>query len=217
MRFLLGQSVGRSRLRQCDAGQLAGSRSRGDRFGRLETHRCRLRRRRRAVDLDRRGTRRSQNRSLRCRPADAQRQDHARASLSQAGVRRRRRAWSLPNAGDQSRPRRAGRSAARGGSALHALLRSYADGDRHRRQVRRRGSSQCALRETRAKPQLGRRVGQIDSRRGERARSRPVERGHSGCGGRAGRYSAGGIDARRRARALGTVFRHRGGGRRSRC
>ena len=83
---------GDDRLRQRDAGELARSRPRRNRLGRPEADRYRVGRRRLAVDLDRGGAGRSQNRSVRHRPAHARRQDHAGAALSQAGVRRRRRA-----------------------------------------------------------------------------------------------------------------------------
>ena len=139
-------------LCQCHAGELARSRPRRNRLGRPEADRHRLRRRRVAVDLDRAGARRSQNRSVRHRSAHAQRQDHAGAALSQAGVRRRRRARRVAHAGHQPRARRAFRSAARRRSALHALLRPYPDGDRDRRPRRRGGARQCPLRQAGAEP-----------------------------------------------------------------
>ena len=98
------------------------------------------------------GARRSQDRGVRHRPAHARRQDHAGAALSQAGIRGRRRARRLAHAGDQPRARRARRSAARRRSPLHALLRSYPDGDRDRRPRRRGGPRQRPLRQAGARP-----------------------------------------------------------------
>ena len=162
VRVLLGQCRRRPRLCQRHAGELAGSRPRRNRQWRAEADRHRVRRRRLAADLDRGGARRGQDRGVRHRPADARRQDHAGAALSQAGVRRRRRARRLAHAGDQPRPRRAFRSAARRRSPLHALLRSYPDGDRDRRPRRRGGARQCPVRQAGAKPQPRRRRRQVD-------------------------------------------------------
>ena len=79
--------------------------------GGLKLDRHRLRRRRGAADLDRGGARRGQDRGVRHRPAHARRQDHAGAALSQARLRRRRRARCVAHAGDQPRARRAFRPA----------------------------------------------------------------------------------------------------------
>ena len=152
--FFSVNAVGRPRLCQCHAGQLARSRSRRDRQWRTEADRHRVGRRRLAADLDRAGARRGQDRGVRHRSAHARRQDHAGAALSQAGIRRRRRARRLAHPGDQPRPRRAARSAARRRSPLHALLRSHPDGDRDRRQVRRGGARQCAVCQAGAEPQF---------------------------------------------------------------
>ncbi len=63
--------------------------------------------------------------------------------LSQAGVRRRRRARRVAHAGDQPGAGRALRSAARRRSPLHALLRPHPDGDRDRGPGRGGGPRQC--------------------------------------------------------------------------
>ena len=152
MRLLLGQSGRRRHLCQRHAGELARLRPCRDRFGRAEAHRHRLRRRRGAVDLDRGGAGRGQDRSVRHRPAHARRQDHAGAALSQARLRRRRLAGFVAHARDQPRPRRAFRSRARRRSPLHAVLRPYADGDRDGGPRRRRRPRQRPLRQAGAEP-----------------------------------------------------------------
>ena len=68
---------------------------------------------------------------------------------------------AVAHAGHQPCPRRAQRSGPRRRSALHALLRPYADGDRDGRPRRQRRARQCALRQARA---------------GTRARQRPASR-----------------------------------------
>ena len=216
MRLLLGQSGRRRHLCQRHAGELARLRSCRDRFGRAEAHRYRLRRRRSALDLDRGGARRGQDRSVRHRPAHARRQDHAGAALSQARLRRRRLAGFVAHARDQPRARRAFRSRTRRRSPLHALLRPYADGDCDGGPRRRGGARQCPLRQARAEPQPGRRGEQVDLPHRERARSQPSDRGDQPGGGRAGRHRPGRGHARRRQGALGAVLRHRGRGGRAR-
>ena len=89
------------------------------------------------LDHAQRRARRGEDRGARPRPQDARRQAGAGAPVPQGGVRRRRRGGRLAHAGAQPRQGRRQRSAARGGSALHALLPEHADGDRHRRQDRR--------------------------------------------------------------------------------
>ena len=205
VRLLLGQSRGRPRLCQRHAGELAGSRSRRDRLGRPEADRHRVRRRRLAADLDRAGARRGQNRGVRHRSAHARRQDHAGAALSQAGVRRRRRARRVAHAGDQPRARRAFRSAARRRSPLHALLRSHPDGDCDRGPGRRGGARQCPLRQAGAKPRAptappaSRSSAAVNA-----ARPQPADRGHQPGRRGAGRHS-------RRSRRCSTAPRSAGG------
>ena len=115
---------------------------------------------------------------------------------------------AVAHAGHQPRPRRALRSRARRRSALHALLRSHADGDRHRRPRRQRGPRQCALRQAGAGPERRRRRHQIDLPRRQRARPPSPDRGDQPGRRRAGRHRAGRGDARRRQGALGPVLRH---------
>ena len=61
---------------------------------------------------------------------------------------------------------------ARRRSALHALLRSHADGDRDRRSRRHRGPRQCALRQAGAEPESATARRQVDLPRRQRARPR---------------------------------------------
>ncbi len=98
-----------------------------------------------------------EDRSVRHRPADARRQDHAGAALPQARLRRRRLAGFVAHAGDQPRARRAFRSRARRRSPLHALLRPYADGDCDGGPRRRCRPRQRPLCQAGAEPQPGRR------------------------------------------------------------
>ena len=89
---------------------------------------------------------RSQDRSARSRSANPQRPHAAGAAVSQARLRRRRRAGRFAHAGAQSRPRRRHRSAARRRNPLHAVLPPHADGDRDHRQAWRRRAHQSAVR-----------------------------------------------------------------------
>ena len=145
-RLLLGRCRGRHRLPQRDAGGLARPRSRPGRRRLAQAHRHRRRRGRRAAHHARCRARRSEDRGARPRPQDPRRQAGAGAAVPQGRVRRRRRGRRLAHAGAQPRQGRRQRSAARGRSALHALLPEHADGDRHRRQGRPHRAQQCALR-----------------------------------------------------------------------
>ena len=100
-RVLLGQCRGRPGLCQRHAGGLARPRPRRDRLGRAEAQRHHVGRRRGALDLDCRGAGRGQDRGVRSRFADAQRQDHAGAAVPQTRLRRRRQARRVADAGDQ--------------------------------------------------------------------------------------------------------------------
>ena len=110
----------------------------------------------------------------------------------------------VAHAGDQPRPRRALRSAARRRSPLHALLRSYPDGDRDRGPGRRRGPRQCPVCQTGAKPEPRRRGRRVDFQDRQRPRPQPADRRHQPGGGGAGRY-------RRRSRRCSTAPRSAGG------
>ena len=77
--------------------------------------------------------RRGEDRAVRHRSQDQGRPHRSGAALPQGRVRRRRHARAVAHAGHQPRRRQRQRSAARGRSALHALLPEHADGDRHRR------------------------------------------------------------------------------------
>ena len=215
-RLLLGRCRRRRRLSQRHALGLARSRSRPGRRGLAQAHRNRGGRGRRAVDHARRRARRGEDRGARPRPEDARRQAGAGAAVSQGGVRRRRHGRSLAHFGAQSGARCRRRFSARGGSALHALLPEYADGDCDRRQIRPHRAQQCALRHRLRGPAQGRRP--LDLRGGGRARQARAGTGDRQGGGRAGRHRAGGSGAGGARRALRQFLRpgRRGGGQRRR-
>ena len=133
-------------LPQRHAGELARPRPGAGRLRRAQDRRHRVRRRRGVAHHALGRARRGEDRGVRYRSQDPRRPHGAGAAVPQGRLRRRRRGRRFAHAGAQPRARRGDRSAARGGSALHALLPEHADGDRHGRQGRQDRAHQRAVR-----------------------------------------------------------------------